>query len=244
MSARRRLLRSTCGLAALALAWTGMAALGGTAGATQHASPDHDDDETPAAHASVAQWQAWAEHDLDQARRYDWAADSEARGCTLVEIEFSTEVDPGYNAAMGAPAGLSTVRVDRVEECEEPTAQMKAMTSIQARTASVPRGTRCNYGTRGPGTICLSSSGSWITASWQNRGSAATTGFLRIYRIPTNATHCPTGTTWHTGAQTTWSSGQTRSISKAQTQNGAYSAHIWRKNVVGHSNWGGTCARF
>lgn len=231
-----------------------MIAMGSAAGASTTTSAggqvpvatdqEADDDATvPAAHAPVAAWQAWAASDRARAQAHDWAADSAARGCTLIDIDFVTEVDPGYNAALGAPADLATIRVDRVEECEE-AAHAGPAASDDLRARAVPPGPQCNSGTQGPGTICLTSSGNWITASWQNRGAAAQTGFLRIYQIPTGASNCPTGTTWHTSATMTWSGGQTRSTSKTQTLSGAYSASIWRQNLLGHSNWGSTCAQF
>lgn len=257
-----RLLRSGAALGALALCWATVATPAGAAASgfappapAEGASDEPAQTTTPAAHATAEDWESWASREESRAHGYDWAADSASRGCELTELSITTEVDPAHNADLGAPPDLATVRVDRVEQCDESVsaalhtdpADAGATDDSEveggAGVASVPPGARCNAGTRGPGTICLTSSGGWITASWQNRGSASVTGFLRVYQIPSSAGHCPTGTTWLTSPTLTWTSGQTRSTSRAQTQNGAYSAHIWRQNLVGHSNWGGTCAR-
>lgn len=252
----RNVFRSAAAICALTLCWAMVATP--AAGSGQAAAADSTSEDAahttlpPTADASQAEWESWTQAQEARAHAHDWVADSAARGCELTDLNITTEVDPAHNADLGAPADLATVRVDRTEQCEESVAAElhtdpaettdHAATDSDAGVASVPPGARCNAGTRGPGTICLSSAGGWITASWQNRSSSSVTGFLRVYQIPSSAGHCPTGTTWLTSPTLTWASGQTRSTSRAQTQNGAYSAHIWRQNLVGHSNWGGTCA--
>lgn len=168
----------------------------------------------------------------------DWAALAVAKGCTLEDVAIVDEVDPGYNLTMGAPRDLVTVRVDLAESCPATTSPTGGISVM-----SVPAGPKCNSQTHGPGEICISKSGGRVYASWNYRGSGAVTGFIQIYQIPTNAIGCPTGTNWHKSGNLAWNANTTNSTSKAQTQNGAYSAHIWKYNGAGsHSDWGQTCA--
>ena len=231
--------------AATALTIAGMFAGGGSASADDELdrNPPERLSGMPDPGAPDPLWRVWAARDRIAATTYDWEADSAARGCELIEVELLEEVDEGYNAAIGAPADLATVRVDRVEDCAEGAMESHAAGSDR-RPGAAPPGTSCNNGTKGPGTICLSSSGGRITASWQYRGSGQESGFLRVYQIPSGSNGCPTGSTWLTSPSMTWNSGQTRSTSKAQSQSGAYSAHIWRANTIGHSDWGATCGVF
>lgn len=221
--------------------------LAGTESAMADAAPDLDQpdqlSDMPDPGAPDPLWRVWAARDRVAAVNHDWDADSAARGCELVELEILEEVDEDYNTAIGAPADLATVRVDRVEDCAEGAMESHASGSDR-RPGAVAPGTSCNNGTKGPGTICLSSSGGRITASWHFRGSGQERGFLRVYQIPAGSNGCPTGSTWLTSPSMTWNSGQTRSTSKAQSQSGAYSAHIWRANTIGHSDWGATCDVF
>lgn len=230
--------------AAAALTITGMLAGSGSAAAEadRDPSPSEDLSTMPDPDAPEPLWRVWAARDRVEAVTFDWSADSAARGCELIELEIVDEIDEGYNAAVGAPADLVTVRVDRVEECPDAPAGPQTRPGDLTPAAVPPGPSRCNTGTGGPGTICVSSSGGRITASWQYRGSGQVSGFLRIYQIPASSSGCPTGSTWLTSPSMTWNSGQTRSTSKAQSQSGAYSAHIWRATTIGHTNWGATCA--
>ncbi|MFC8600298.1 hypothetical protein [Isoptericola sp. NPDC057191] len=195
----------------------------------------------PAPGSPDSEWEAWAAHERADAEATDWAADAAARGCTLKDVTISEEVDADYNRAMGAPADLATHRVDLLERCASPTDVAARSTTSGVTTLSLPAGDRC-ASTSGPGTMCLSRSSGRIYASWQYRGSGSVTGFVRVYRVSSGVSGCPTGTTWLTGPSSTWSSGDTRTISKARTSAGGYSAHIWKKVLVGHTDWGGACA--
>lgn len=237
-----------CGLVAAA----GATATAGTPAARGESSARYEAERLPGvpeAGSPDGVWQAWAAADRQKAASTDWAAAAAARGCVLTGVQIIDEVDVAYNRAMGAPADLVTTRVDTTEDCSgslamaaatKPTAQ-RATTTDGVSVLSVPGGTQC-AGTNGPGTICIYKGGGLITTSWEYRGSGSVSGFLRIYQISTSSSGCPTGGTWHTGPSSTWSTGQTRSTSKTQTQNGGYSAHIWKQVLVGHSDWGSTCA--
>jgi hypothetical protein len=198
----------------------------------------------PAPGSPADEWETWAAQERADAEATDWKADAAARGCTLEEVTISEEVDTDYNLAMGAPADLRTHRVDLLEKCADSAGASdtaaRAATS-DAATLSLPSGDRCAT-TSGPGTMCLTKSSGRIYASWQYRGSGSVTGFLRIYRVSTGVDGCPTGTTWLTGASATWSNGDTRTISKTRTTAGGYSAHMWKKVLVGHTDWGGACS--
>ena len=241
------------GLLALVAQGSAAAATGGPASQVPADAAAQNLPNVPDPGAPDAQWAAWAVADRAAAEEHDWAADSLARGCTLVEVDLVDEVDPGYNTAMGAPADLVTVRADLLEDCPAPSpattpsAAATNGTGLEPGTRrgvglmAVPSGAQCNTQTHGPGTLCISSSGGRIYASWAYRGTGSVSGFLRIYQISAAATGCPTGTTWHTGAASTWNAGQTRSTSKTQATSGAYSAHIWRAVAGGHTDWGQTC---
>lgn len=198
----------------------------------------------PAPGSPAEAWEEWAAQERAAAEATDWEADSAARGCTLEEVTVADEVDRDYNLAMGAPADLVTHRVDLLEDCDDAavadTMATRATTSDAAAQA-LPSGDRC-ASTSGPGTMCLSKSGGRIYASWKYRGSGSVSGFLRIYRVSSGASGCPTGTTWLTGPDSTWRSGDTRTISKARTSAGGYSAHVWKKVTLGHTDWGGVCS--
>lgn len=191
--------------------------------------------------APRVEWEEWVERDRASVEAMDWAGQSAAKGCTLLEVSIVDEIDPGYNLSMGAPADLVTVRVDLSETCEV-AAGARLVPTIAPM--SVPAGPQqCNSQTHGPGTICIYKSGGRVYSSWNYRGSGAVTGYMRIYMIDTAAIGCPTGTTWHTGAAQAWSTNTTNTTSKAQTQSAAYSAHIWKHNgAASYSDWGQTCA--
>lgn len=191
-------------------------------------------------------WEAWAADERAEAEATDWDADAATRGCTVEEVQISDEVDVDYNRAMGAPDDLATHRVDLVEDCSSPTAERllaaerKASTDVS--TLALSSGTSCRS-THGPGTACVYKSSGRIYASWKYRGSGSVTGFLRIYQIPASSSSCYRGSTWLTGPSRSWSSGMTRSISKTKTTTTGYSAHIWKKVAVGHTDWGSACSK-
>lgn len=242
MSARRTM----SALATALLSLGALAAFGSGAAADDDTEADAASNDTPAATASEGQWHTWAERRYLEAQSIDWAADSAARGCELLEVSITTGVDAVYNESVGAPAGLATVVVERLEHCTQAQHSLSsrdANGSPETSIKSLPPGPRCNE-TRGPGTICISSTGGFITGSWLNSSSGNVTGFLRIYTMPNNATSCSTHTTWFTGPTMTWRPGETRSISRSKTHSGNYSTYIWREALIGHTNLGGTCAWF
>jgi len=214
----------------------------GAATGSQAATESENLPGVPAPGSPASEWEAWAAQERADAEATDWKADAAARGCTLEDVTISEEVDADYNLAMGAPADLVTHRVDLLEDCgDAPAAAARTSGAAGATTLSLPSGDQCAT-TSGPGTMCLTKSSGRIYASWQYRGSGSVSGFLRIYRVSSGADGCPTGTTWLTGAGSTWSSGDTRTISKTRTTAGGYSAHIWKKVTIGHTDWGGACA--
>lgn len=246
--------RGVLGLAAAA----GLLIVGGVAPAT--ASPV-DAGTTPAEErenlpgvpepgAPAAEWEAWSAADREELIAYDWAAEVAARGCELLDVKFVDEVAVELNLAMGAPADLVTTRVDTAEDCEGDIAAALGSsagsdalsTQGDVGVLSVPPGNQCNSQTQGPGTICIKKANGKITVSWNYRGTTPPIyGYMRIYQIHTNVTGCPTGTTWHTSDVFTWYTNSTISSSRTQTQNGAYSAHIWRDYGPGYTSWGRTC---
>jgi len=244
MSRPKSLRRSAAvGLAAAAL--TLGLALVPTAGTPSATAGQQNIPGVPEPGSSAQEWQEWAAKERAEAEATDWKADSKARGCVLEDVTVTDEVDADYNAAMGAPADLRTHRVDIAENCSAAATATNDVAATSARAGSfaadgLPAGARCAT-TSGPGTACLSKSGGKVYASWQYRGSGTVKGFLRVYQISTTATGCPTGSTWLTGSSTSWTNGLTRTISKTQTQNGGYSAHLWKKVTIGHSDWGGVC---
>ena len=235
----RKNIAAGLGAAVLALGVALTAAAPSQAATTEENLPG-----VPAPGSPASEWETWAAQERADAEATDWKADSEARGCTLQDVTITDEVDRDYNLAMGAPADLATHRVDLLEKCADSAGASdtaaRAATS-DAATLSLPSGDRCAT-TSGPGTMCLSKSSGRIYASWQYRGSGSVTGFLRIYQVSSGASGCPTGTTWLTGGSSTWSSGDTRTISKTRTSAGGYSAHIWKKVTIGHTDWGGVCS--
>ncbi|MEL7977728.1 hypothetical protein AAG589_17820 [Isoptericola sp. F-RaC21] len=234
----RKTIAAGLGVAALALGATLTAVAPSQAATTEENLPG-----VPAPGSPASEWESWAAQERADAEATDWEADSAARGCTLEDVTISEEVDRDYNLAMGAPADLATHRVDLLEDCGDAAAAdtaSRAATS-EASTLALPSGNRC-ASTSGPGTMCLSKSSGRIYASWQYRGSGSVSGFLRIYRVSSGASGCPTGTTWLTGGSSTWRNGDTRTISKTRTSAGGYSAHIWKKVTIGHTDWGGVCS--
>ncbi|GAA1981955.1 hypothetical protein GCM10009718_18800 [Isoptericola halotolerans] len=200
----------------------------------------------PAPGSPSSVWESWAADERAEAEATDWEADAATRGCTLEDVQISDEVDVDYNRAMGAPDDLATYRVDLVEDCSSAEAerlmapQQKASTDVS--TLALSSGTTCRS-TSGPGTACVYLSSGRVYASWKYSGSGSVSGFLRVYQIPASSSSCYRGTTWLTGPSATWSSGTTRSISKSKTTTTGYSAHIWKKVAIGHTDWGSVCAR-
>ncbi|GAA1721919.1 hypothetical protein GCM10009809_17000 [Isoptericola hypogeus] len=257
MSRRRTTTRAVAaclGTAALAvgaaLATTVAPAAGSAAGSTAAASEAQNLPGVPEPGASASTWEEWAAQEQADAKATDWAADAAARGCELEDVTISMEVDREYNLAMGAPADLRTHRVELLEDCADLGASTSGSAAegtasrvgtLGASTAGLPSGNQCDS-TSGPGTICLSKSSGRIYASWKYRGSGSVSGFLRVYRVSTGSDGCPTGSTWLTGPDSTWGSGDTRTVSKTRTSAGGYSAYIWKKVLVGHTDWGATCA--
>jgi hypothetical protein len=237
------------GIGATALAVTFSLAAVSPAAADDDAAPSEGSAGTPAAGSSAAAWEDWAARDKAELEATDWAAASAGRGCELVELELVGVVDAERNATLGAPADLVTYRAEMVEDCENQAAEDVArqagatgLVGMEASVTAIGTGTRC-ASTSGPGTICISKSSGLIYNSWRYDGSGSVNGFLRIYKIPTTSSSCYRGTTWLTGPNTTWSSGQTRSIGLTRAGYSGYSAHIWKKVVIGHTDWGRACSK-
>jgi hypothetical protein len=197
--------------------------------------------------SSDAVWEAWAAADRAEVEGTDWAAAAAGRGCELVELEIVDQVDAARNAELGAPADLRTARAEMIEDCPEPAADTLAdgtsgFDSPDVSTTAIGSGNKC-ASTHGPGTICISKSSGMIYNSWRYNGSGSVSGFLRIYKIPTSASSCYRGTTWLTGSTMTWSKGMTRSIGLTRAGYSGYSAHIWKKVAIGHTDWGRACSK-
>lgn len=244
MSLSPTIRRSTTSvMAALAIGIAGMAAIAPAATAEDSASND-EPVPVPAAGASESEWEEWASAETARAQAFDWAADSAARGCELVSVDITQEVDADFNESMGAPADLQTFLADRLENCDPKVAASlvaestpMATTSSAQPSSTVPRGTRC-VSSRGPGTICIHRTGGMLSGSWLNSSGGNITGYLRLGRITVNSTACPGGTHLMTGPTSRWNSGQTRTISRTQGA-GTYSVHMWQ----GNSRLGATCAQ-
>lgn len=240
--------RMVSAIAALILSISTMAAVGGTATATENTSgvQQSQPPQAPASSADTSQWQDWAERDYAYAREFDWAAESAARGCEILELQIIKDIDAAYNAEIGAPADLQTVRVERTERCDDPVPHGFAAVGQHEASldaARVPVGNRCAAAT-GPGTVCIARSGGVITGSYRYDGNASPRGFVRIGTIAATATSCPIGTTWLTGPTQNWVKGVTRSVSRTHLAAGTFSVYAWRVASQGNVNWGNTCARF
>ncbi|CAM3430963.1 hypothetical protein [Isoptericola cucumis] len=224
-------------------------ALATTAGSTAAVAAPENLPGVPEAGSPAKAWEKWAAQERADAKATDWEADAAARGCELQDVTITSEVDREYNLAMGAPADLETHRVELAERCdgaaslagEVGSADGDATRSATTLAAGLPSGSQCDT-TEGPGVVCLWKDSGRIYSSWRYEGSGTVTGFLRIYRVSTGSSGCPTGSTWLTGADSSWSNGTTRTVSKTRTQAGGYATHVWKKVVIGHTNWGSTCA--
>lgn len=213
-----RRVATTAGILALVL-------LGATI--TPAAAADPADDKL-----SDASWYALADDAADEAEATDWAAVSAADGCELVDIEITEVVDPVANAAAGAPSDLAVTVVEREEICS---------TSSTALRTAAARASGCST-TSGPGTLCISRSGNYVSTSFQYNGSGSISAYLRLYKIGSTS-GCPTGDVIGTSSTQSYSNGTRRSLSVYQPSSGAYSSHIWRHVGLGHyTDWGAACA--
>lgn len=181
---------------------------------------------------SDAAWYALADEAADEVEATDWAAVSAAEGCTLVDVSVTEVVDPEANAAAGAPEDLAVPVVEREEIC--PTSTTTLRTAVSA-------GSDCST-TSGPGTLCISRSGSYVSTSFQYNGSGTISAFLKLYKISTSASGCPTGTALATGSEQSYSNGTRRSLSVYAPSYGGYSSHIWKYVGLGvYTDWGSAC---
>lgn len=210
-------------------------------------------DGVPEAGSPAAEWYAWAQIQREEARSTDWAAEAASRGCSLVSVTITDTTMPEDAAAVGAPVDLLLPVVDRVENCQPAaprsvslrsgaTSTTSGAAAAEAFTAmSVAAGSDCNT-TSGPGSICISRSGSSIVASFTYYGSNTIKGYIRIYDINAGASGCPSGTTLRTGAESTYTYGTSRSTSLVRLARDAYSTHFWRNVGLGHyTSWGSAC---
>ncbi len=225
------------------------AALATTTGSTAAVAASENLPGVPEPGSPAKVWEKWAAQERAEAKATDWAADATERGCELQDVTITSEVDREYNLAMGAPADLETHRVELAERCdgaaslagEVGSADGDATRSATTLAAGLPSGSQCDT-TEGPGVVCLWKTDGRVYSSWLYQGSGSVSGFLRVYRVAADAKGCPTGSTWLTGPESSWSTGTTRTVSKTRTQAGGYSAHVWKKAAIGHTNWGSTCA--
>ncbi|HLS62854.1 MAG TPA: hypothetical protein VK060_05735 [Ruania sp.] len=211
------------------------------AGATQAMAapgPDAAPDtrEAPGVNATDTDWQDWSAQLEAEARTTDWAADSAARGCELISVDIvSTTVPEG--TLRGAPEDLQVPVVEREEDC---TAQASVSTgSARPDGAMTPMASAC-ASTSGPGTVCLSRSGSYLSASFTYRGSGTIAGFIRAYERSSSG-GCGSGSTLGTSAERSYSNGTTRTLSTYQPGYGHYSARFWKDVWWGHQNLGTVC---
>lgn len=224
----------TVGLASVALIASSV--IGGSQAAAEERPPAAGVQAAPGAESSDAEWQAWAAAIEEEVRTTDWAADSASRGCELVSIDIRDTTVP---EDQGAPAGLTIPIVERSEDCAT-TASLSQSPSTQNRTtASQSAMASACSSTSGPGTICLTRSGSYVTSSFTYYGSSSPNGFVRLYQR-SSSSGCGTGSTIATGGSYTYSYGETHSVS-TYAGYGHYSASFWRKLTFGHTNWGTVC---
>lgn len=165
----------------------------------------------------------------------DWEALSAAEGCQLVDITITEVVDADANAEAGAPADMAVTVVEREEICETGAATAMRTTAARANGCST---------TSGPGTLCISRSGNYVSTSFQYNGSNTISAYLRLYKIGSTS-GCPTGDVLATSSTQSYSNGTRRSLSVYSPASGAYSSHIWRHVGLGHyTDWGAACGRF
>lgn len=213
----------------------------GTLGFGQATPPAHaaqqEDTGTPGPTATAEQWESWSQDLFAEAHSTDWAADSAKRGCELISVDIvSTTVPEG--TWEGAPEGLTVPVVNRTEDCSGG-AGGSAAANVPSLDAHAARSGGC-ASTAGPGTVCLSRSASYLTASFTYRGSGSPDGFIRIYDRNTSS-GCGTGATLATSSTATYSPGETHSVTGYAPGHGPYSATFWHDLWLGSSNWGTVC---
>jgi len=217
---------------------TSMLLAAGASQALAAPGPDGAPDihEAPGVDATDTDWQDWSAQLETEARTTDWAADSAARGCELISVDIVRTTVP-EGALRGAPEDLQLPVVEREEDC---TTQASVSTqSARPEGAMTPMASTC-ASTSGPGTVCLSRSGSYLSASFTYRGSGTISGFIRAYQRSSSA-GCGTGSTLGTSAERSYSNGTTRTLSTYQPGYGHYSAAFWKDAWVGHQNLGTVC---
>ncbi|HLV54537.1 MAG TPA: hypothetical protein VKY71_03055 [Actinotalea caeni] len=193
---------------------------------------------TGADEIGAAEWYEAADDAVAEIEATDWAAISAQQGCRLVDVEVTEVVDPELNAAIGAPADLAVPVVEREERCGGLDSSMVAGSGL--RTTVAP-GSDCST-TSGPGTLCISRSGSYVTTSFRYNGSGTVKAYLRIYKISSSASGCPTGTTLATSSTASYSNGTQRSLSVYAPSSGAFSSYVWRYVALNHyTAWGSAC---
>lgn len=203
-------------------------------------------DDAGSGEVTDATWYALADDAADELEATDWEALSAADGCELVAVEITEVVDPVANAEAGAPEDLAVTVVEREEVCGGSLTPALAFhgrgESIDgAPRAAVAPGSDCS-GTSGPGTICISRSGSYVSTSFQYGGSGTISAFLKLYRISSSASGCPTGDTIATSSTSSYSNGTRRSLTVYAPSYAGYSAHIWKYVGLGvNTNWGSAC---
>lgn len=191
--------------------------------------------DTPPESMSDAEWATWAEHAFAEAEATDWAALAAADGCRLLEVSVSELVDAQANAERGAPADLAVPVVERTEECGAAPASARGTDA----TAALVSG--CSV-TAGPGQLCLTRSGSYVTTSFRYDGGSTIRAFLKLY-APSTLSGCPTGPTVGTGASQSYEQGTRRSLSVYAPDRDGYSSHVWRHVGAGiHTDWGAVCS--
>lgn len=226
--------RATIGAGLLALIVVGALA--------SPASADVQDD------LSDAEWYAMADDAVAEVEATDWAEVSAEEGCRLVDVDIREVVDEAANAEAGAPDDLAVPVVERVEVCQPLTSALTA-SSDGARTdgsmgVTVDPGSDC-ASTSGPGYLCISRSGGYVTTSWRYDGSGSVKAFLKLYRISASASGCPTGSTLATSSTSSYSDGTRRSLTVYAPSYSGYSSHVWKYVGLGvNTDWGSACGAF
>lgn len=201
---------------------------------------------------SDAEWYAMAEDAAAEVEAIDWAEVSSDDGCRLVDVDITEVVDEAANVAAGAPDDMAVPVVERVEVCDEVTTARSvdsgAMSGGEslagALGTTVARGSDCSR-TSGPGYVCISRSGSYVTTSWRYDGPGTVRAFLKLYRISSSASGCPTGSALATSSTSSYSDGTRRSLTVYAPGYSGYSSHVWKYVGLGvYSNWGSACGAF
>ena len=190
-------------------------------------------------------WYALADDAADEIEATDWEAISAADGCVLVDVTVREVVDPQANTDAGAPEDLAVPVVEREEVCPSGTTTLTSDLAFGGdMQTNVSPGSDCN-GTSGPGTICISRSGSYVATSWQYNGSVTVSAYLKLYDISTGASGCPTGDSLASSSTSSYSNGTRRSLTVYSPSYDGYSSYIWRYVGLGHyTAWGSACGIF